>query len=107
MGNEYRYAYYYIDDVQIIEKEQTKIIANVFTPNNDGANDVWRCDFSSFETVNCSIYNRWGNLIFQSNKQIIQWDGRTTSGINCEDGIYFYCIETEAEKHKGHIQLIR
>ena len=99
-------AYYYIDSVSLIDCSSI-VIPNIFTPNNDGVNDVWRCAFSAFETVNCSIYNRWGNLIFQSNKQIIQWDGRTTSGINCEDGIYFYCIETEAEKHKGHIQLIR
>ncbi len=100
--------YIYIDDVSISEMPfQSPIIPNVLTPNSDLINDVWRCDFSAFETVNCSIYNRWGNLIFQSNKQIILWDGRTTSGIRSEDGIYFYCIETETEKYKGHIQLIR
>jgi gliding motility-associated-like protein len=100
--------YLYIDDVSIKEIEPlAPVIPNVFTPNNDLVNDVWQCDFLNFETVNCLIYNRWGNLIFQSNKQIIQWDGRTTSGNNCEDGVYFYCIETETEKHKGHIQLIR
>jgi gliding motility-associated-like protein len=107
-GYVYGIGYFFIDDVSIKEIEPlAPVIPNVFTPNSDGVNDVWRCDFSAFKTVNCSIYNRWGNLIFQSNKQIIQWDGRTTSGINCEDGIYFYCIETETEKYKGHIQLIR
>lgn len=107
IGNSYKSAYYYIDDVKIIEKSPSLIIANVFTPNMDGINDIWICDFSGFENVNCLIYNRWGNVIFQSNKQIIQWDGRTTSGNECNDGIYFYCIETETEKYKGHIQLIR
>jgi gliding motility-associated-like protein len=101
-------GYFFIDDVSIKEIEPlAPVIPNVFTPNSDLVNDVWRCDFSAFETVNCSIYNRWGNLIFQSNKQIILWDGRTTSGIRSEDGIYFYCIETETEKYKGHIQLIK
>lgn len=106
-GN-YASDYIFIDDVSIKEIEPlAPVIPNVFTPNNDLVNDVWQCDFLNFETVNCLIYNRWGNLIFQSNKQIIQWDGRTTSGNNCEDGVYFYCIETETEKYKGHIQLIR
>ena len=101
-------GYFFIDDVSIREIEVLPpIIPNVLTPNNDLVNDVWKCDFSTFENVSCFIYNRWGNLIFQSNKQIIQWDGRTTSGSNCEDGVYFYCIGTETEKYKGHIQLIR
>ena len=100
--------YIFVDDISISEIPfQSPIIPNIFTPNSDLINDVWRCDFSAFNIVNCAIYNRWGNLIFQSNKQIIQWDGRTTSGNNCEDGVYFYCIETEKEKYKGHILLIR
>jgi gliding motility-associated-like protein len=107
-GLVYPTDYLFIDDVSIIEIETlTPMIPNVFTPNIDLVNDVWKCDFSAFENVSCVIYNRWGNLVFQSDKQIILWDGRTTSGNNCENGVYFYCIETEKEKYKGHIQLIR
>ncbi|MDF2449891.1 MAG: hypothetical protein K0R26_2395 [Bacteroidota bacterium] len=107
-GLVYPTDYLFIDDVSIKEIEPTSpIIPNVFTPNNDLSNDVWQCDFSAFENVNCSIFNRWGNLIFQSEKHIIQWNGRTTSGNECYDGIYFYCIQTETEKYKGYIQLIR
>jgi OOP family OmpA-OmpF porin len=98
-------VYYYVDDISVTRIDYQ--IPNVFTPNSDLINDVWRCDFSAFNIVNCAIYNRWGNLIFQSNKQIILWDGTTKSGNNCEDGVYFYCIETEKEKYKGHILLIR
>ncbi len=101
-------GYFFIDDVSIKEKEnQTPIIPNVFTPNNDSKNDIWFCDFSGYEKVNTIIYNRWGNNIYESSTQIVQWNGRTTSGEECVDGIYFYTIETETEKYKGHIQLIR
>lgn len=107
-GYVYGIGYVFIDDVSIKEIEPVvPVIPNVFTPNSDLLNDVWQSDFSAFETVNCTIYNRWGNLIFGSDKKIVRWDGRTTSGEMCSDGIYFYCIETETEKYKGHIQLIR
>ncbi|MES2762916.1 MAG: gliding motility-associated C-terminal domain-containing protein [Bacteroidota bacterium] len=101
-------GYYFIDDVSMIEVETSSpIIPNIFSPNNDLINDVWKCDLTGSEVVTCNIYNRWGNIIFQTDNPIIEWTGRTTSGINCEDGIYFYCIETEKEKYKGHIQLVR
>ncbi len=98
----------FIDDVSIIEIENySPIIPNVFTPNNDNANDVWLCDLTNYKDVSCIIYNRWGIKVFESKTNIIQWDGRTTSGISCLDDVYFYIIETEGEKYKGHIQLIR
>lgn len=107
IGNEYKSAYYYIDNVQVIEQTAPIILSNVFTPNADAVNDVWKVDLSGYEKVNCNIYNRWGNLIYQSEKKIIQWDGRTTSGEQCIDGNYFYIIQTETERYKGFIQLIR
>ncbi len=100
--------YIFIDDISIVEQVTiAPVIPNVFSPNNDAVNDLWFCDFSNYDTVNCAIYNRWGNQVFCASNNIIQWDGKTTSGNDCEDGIYFYCIETATEKYKGYIQLIR
>jgi gliding motility-associated-like protein len=107
-GYVYGIGYTFIDDVSIKEMEQPQpLIPNVFTPNADAINDVWLCDFSKYNAVNCIIYNRWGIQVFNTNTKIIQWDGRTTAGNSCNDGVYFYCIETETEKYKGHIQLMR
>lgn len=99
------YSYYYIDSVGIYENMTPTIIPNIFTPNNDGSNDTW--EFNLNEGSICIIYNRWGNKIFETNKNIIKWDGRTTSGEPCTDGIYFYTIQTATENYKGFIQLIR
>lgn len=107
IGNSYNSAYYYVDDVKIIEKNSSLMLANVFTPNNDGINDIWKCDFSEFENVNCTIYNRWGSLMYQTDKKVVQWDGRTTSGESCNAGTYYYIIQTETEKYKGFFELIR
>ncbi len=99
-------SYYYIDDVSITECGDLNInIPNVFTPNNDGINDIW--EFVLNENLSCIVYNRWGNKIFETSKSVIKWDGRTTSGIECTDGIYFYSIETKEKTYKGFIQLLR
>lgn len=104
-------SYYFIDDVSVNEYNVSpeaiidNEIPNIFTPNNDNINDVWQ--FNSNDSLNCIIYNRWGNKIFETNKSFIQWDGRTTSGIECTDGIYYYTIQTKEQNYKGYIQLIR
>ena len=100
--------YLFIDDVSITETPiQTFEFPNVFTPNNDLINDVWLCDLSIYANVSCNIYNRWGSKIYETLDPIIQWDGKTITGINCDDGVYYYCIQTEEKNYKGFIQLMR
>lgn len=98
------------------------IIPNVFTPNNDSINDVWRFSLGKGNRLKTlSIYNRWGNNLTtalskgegvgQKHNMVI-WDGRTTSGIACESGVYFYVIEftdSKGDVHRknGYITLIK
>ncbi len=83
---------------------------NVFTPNGDGANDVF--DFkvmSKCEDFIFEIFDRWGLSIFKmtDGKQTF-WDGRTTSGKDVTDGTYFYIMITESDnKFKGTVTLFR
>jgi gliding motility-associated-like protein len=93
------------------------IIPNVFTPNNDSINDVWRFSLGKGNTLkDIAIFNRWGNLIHQKTNNLSQttvlWDGRTTSGEETPNGVYFYVFQyTDAngDEHKknGYITLIR
>jgi gliding motility-associated-like protein len=93
------------------------IIPNVFTPNNDSINDVWRFSLGKGNTLkDISIVNRWGNLLYQKTNNLSQttllWDGRTTSGEETPNGVYFYVFQyTDAngDEHKknGYITLIR
>ncbi len=84
-------------------------IANVFTPNNDGVNDLF--DFSKF--IGCdffeyTIYDRWGLSIFKSGKTNQKfWDGKTTSGEKVPDGTYFYILKTSSNSYKGNLTLFR
>ncbi|MCC6838126.1 MAG: gliding motility-associated C-terminal domain-containing protein, partial [Bacteroidia bacterium] len=99
-------GYYYIDDVSLVECNEKPIIPNVFSPNDDGINDVFRIeDLPKEYTI--KIYDRWGITVFESNNQNTFWNGRTSSGINCVEGTYFYYVKTEDEVYKGFLQLIR
>ncbi len=91
-------------------------IPNVFTPNNDGTNDVWQFNLGADVILNgFDVYNRWGNLIKKleiANSNYILWDGRTTSGEPCTDGVYFYVFKYtdakgELQNKKGYISLFR
>lgn len=102
--------YYYIDDVSLIDLGDLSAIKNtipnVFTPNGDGVNDVLTMDFLGLEPSNVTIVNRWGNVVYQTNKGS-QWDG-THNEEPCTDGVYYYLIEfTEEIKINSFIHLIR
>lgn len=51
-------------------------VPNVFTPNNDGKNDIFNVyDYCQFKRFNLKIFNRWGQLIFETNDPNKGWDG--------------------------------
>ena len=96
-----------IDDPPIIDNDLTiDNIPNIFTPNNDGQNDVFSIKgLKSNDEV--LIFNRWGNNVYTFSG-MNGWDGRTKGDANCSDGIYYYVIKrSESKLLKGFIQLIR
>ena len=95
-------TYYYVDNCQLVEKENQIIIPNIFTPNNDGENDIFYLDFD-FNYI--EIYNRWGNKIFENDN--VLWQGTTNEGKKASDGTYFYIIRTDKNIYRGIIQLLR
>lgn len=70
-------------------------LPNVFTPNGDGDND-WFIPFpyQYVDSVDCKIFNRWGNLLFETNDPDIWWDGTAMeSGEPVPEGVYYYlCV---------------
>lgn len=87
-------------------------IPNVFTPNEDGVNDVFHVKAADMQTYVIHIYNRWGRQVFESSSPNIDWSGRSSSGVMEEDGTYYYLItatDYSGNKYnlKGFVQLIR
>jgi gliding motility-associated-like protein len=63
---------------------------NAFTPNNDGINDrFYPEELKGINNVKLSIFNRWGNLVYESNNNEQGWDGYSKKE-PCPDGVYFW-----------------
>ncbi|MDG1476975.1 MAG: gliding motility-associated C-terminal domain-containing protein [Vicingaceae bacterium] len=85
---------------------------NVFSPNNDRQNDEFYFPNKGVTEMNWQVYNRWGQLVFETNQIDQSWDGRTNTDSECPEGTYYYIlnykmIDEEWETHKGYITLIR
>lgn len=86
------------------------VLPNVFTPNFDSINDIFKPYLDEIVELNFSIFNRYGNLVFETTRLNGFWDGRTSSGEPCKDGVYFCIlnatgIEGKKYKEKTFIQL--
>jgi len=100
------------NEILVMTAGQSSIsIPNVLTANNDETNDVWDLKTECVESVDCIILNRWGNEIYRFTDLNGGWDGKTNSGLNAMDGVYFYKLTANyfgggSEVFHGHITLI-
>ena len=88
-------------------------IPNSFSPNNDGLNDKFKVVGLGFiDLYNMKIYDRWGELLFETNNMNEGWDGKFQGNI-VQNGVYIYRLtfrELGSKKRtfeKGNIHLIR
>jgi gliding motility-associated-like protein len=82
-----------------------------FSPNGDGQNDILYVRGAAIKTMDLKIYNRWGQLIFQTNTQEVGWDG-TYNGQPQPMEAYGYVltatfIDGTNRTLKGNITLLR
>lgn len=86
-------------------------IANAFSPDGDGHNDVIYVQGNNITHINFVIYNRWGEQVFSTTELQQGWDG-TYKGKDCPPDVYgFYmtcqCLDGTALTKKGNITLLR
>jgi gliding motility-associated-like protein len=90
-------------------------IPNAFTPNNDGVNDYFlpRVLLSrGLATFDMKIFNRWGQLIFETKTLDGRgWDGKF-NGVSQFGGVFVYLIDVEfvngmQEHYQGNVTLLR
>ncbi|MBC8046430.1 MAG: gliding motility-associated C-terminal domain-containing protein [Fimbriimonadaceae bacterium] len=95
-------------------------LPNVFTPNNDGSNDLYTpiLPYRFIDRVDMKIYNRWGGLVFTASDPMLNWNGtEMNTGKALPEGVYYYVctiytvtvngVEQDPRPLKGYIHLIR
>ncbi|MEX2596746.1 MAG: PKD domain-containing protein [Salibacteraceae bacterium] len=90
-----------------IDPVTTMYIPNAFTPNNDGVNDTWFVKgFNEGKDFEIAVFNRWGNLIFESDNMNFRWDGlMPNSNEFAPIGVYVYAITYITSE--GHEKVLR
>lgn len=86
-------------------------IPNAFSPNNDGQNDVLLVRGEVIETMHLSIYDRWGEKVFETEHVNQGWDG-IYQGKPADPAVFVYhltatCVNKAEFKKQGNITLIR
>jgi gliding motility-associated-like protein len=84
----------------------------VFTPNQDGLNEIFELDWKNLKSLRLIILNRWGNILYDKTSEDLINNNPAWDGGKAEEGVYFYKYQgigitgQELEGH-GFIHLVR
>lgn len=100
-----------VDTFNIYNCNDCLYLPNAFSPNNDGRNDRFRPLGKHIGYFEIYIYNRWGNLVYQSKDINAGWNGMQGADL-CDIGTYFYYVKARCSGGtdfmlKGDVTLIR
>jgi hypothetical protein len=82
----------YSDTANIIHKPCDITAPNIVVLSSQANNNFFYVDYEGIASFNCTILNRWGNVIYEYSDPAGHWDGKTTNGDLVEEGTYFYRI---------------
>lgn len=94
-----------------VEFENVVFVPNIFSPNGDGNNDIVYVRAQGVEKLSFYIYNRWGELVFETKDINIGWDG-TYNGKSLNKAVFVYYVEVTFNDgseviQKGDITLMK
>jgi gliding motility-associated-like protein len=94
-----------------VQNRSTLFVPNAFTPTSDGNNEYFLAVGDGIISYKMIIFNRWGELLFESNDINKGWDGKF-QGVLCPSGVYTYFIDAagsdnRAYQFNGTVTLIR
>ena len=86
----------FISSNSLAQSQNIVHIPNIFTPNGDGVNDVFRVTATGFEEMTVTIYNRQGEQVYRFFGLNGSWDGYTHAGVLVSPGTYFVIVEVSS-----------
>jgi gliding motility-associated-like protein len=86
-------------------------VPNAFTPNGDGENDILYVRGNMISEMYFAVYNRWGQLVFETKSQNTGWDG-IYNGMKADPAVFAWylrakCYNGDELKKQGNTTLIR
>ena len=87
-------------------------LPNIFSPNDDDANDFFSPLGVQIELLNMTIFNRWGGIVFQTSPSEMAWNGKE-KGQPASEGVYLYTFiykdlrSQEIKNACGEVLLVR
>jgi gliding motility-associated-like protein len=75
---------------------------NVFTPNNDGENDLFKVEnLDDYLNPHLIVYNRWGKVVYDKENYQNDWDGtHYKNGKELPTGVYYYIVTPNSPKYE-------
>jgi len=94
-----------------VTRQVNLVLPNAFTPNGDGINDFFQLEQKLIKDLTIKIFDRWGNMVYQSNDMGFRWDG-SQGGKPLEEGTYVFQIkgldtDNVPVERSGSVTLIR
>jgi gliding motility-associated-like protein len=81
-------------------------LPNVFTPNDDNTNDVFKAiKVRQLKEINLTVLDRWGNTVYKTNDPYFNWDGisiHTKQAVSA--GTFFYICDVFEPRLKGIVK---
>ncbi len=95
----------------VIEDNFEIKIPNVFTPNLDGVNDIFKVKAEGIKEFECKIYDRWGVLLYEWNDVKEGWNGYLKNNTKAPSGTYYYLIRcvlinNDVKEYMGYLTLL-
>jgi gliding motility-associated-like protein len=94
---------------EIVVLPKTAIqVTTAFTPNGDGINDYWKIiNIGAYGNCDVKIYNRYGDMMFESSNYKNDWDGKR-NGKTLPEGTYYYLINTPKDgSFTGSVNILK
>jgi len=92
------------DSLTLIQQCPTDLyIPNVFSPNGDNQNDEFRILGGDLKSMHLRIFNRWGELMFETTNLESGWDGSYMGKELAPSGVYIFKINYEGFKRDGSV----
>ncbi len=91
--------------------KETVFVPNTFTPNGDGKNDMLFARSNNFKSAYFAVYNRWGELVFETTDFHKGWDGNY-KGMKADPAVFAWyvkgtCLNGNEFFKKGNVTLMR